>query len=93
MNTPHALLRRLPTETMAGREFIIRGRTEPASVARDVEIPMGPVLTAWWLVPLPECPDCGGRLVSAEVGSVPGARRCSECGSLFSVETAEGKDF
>ena len=39
---------------------------------------LGPVdpYGAWWLVPLPACPDCGGDLVWYEAGYVPGTRRC-----------------
>jgi hypothetical protein len=31
---------------------------------------------AWWEAPLPSCPDCGGDLVWAEAGNVPGTRNC-----------------
>ncbi len=31
---------------------------------------------AWYDVPLPPCPDCGGDLKWAESGNVPGTRRC-----------------
>ncbi|HUW12476.1 MAG TPA: hypothetical protein VM537_22310 [Anaerolineae bacterium] len=31
---------------------------------------------AWWLMPLPLCPDCGGDLVWWEAGYVPGTRAC-----------------
>lgn len=31
---------------------------------------------AWWEVPLPPCPDCGGDLVWYEAGYVPGTRKC-----------------
>jgi len=52
-------------------------------------IPMGPVTGAWWEIPLPDCPDCGGELVWYEAGYVPGTRKCTSCGSLFSVGTRE----
>lgn len=67
----HAYLRRLP---FASGEFCIRGEHVRGD---DVSIPMGPVTDAWWTVPLPPCPDCGGDLVWAEAGYVPGARRCA----------------
>ena len=31
----------------------------------------------------PACPDCGGQIVWAEAGRVPGSRQCSSCGSTF----------
>ena len=31
----------------------------------------------------PACPDCGGDLVWAEAGRVPGSRECGSCGSQF----------
>lgn len=31
---------------------------------------------AWWEIPLPQCPDCGGDLVWYEAGYVPGTRAC-----------------
>ena len=54
-----------------------------------LRIEMGPVTGAWWDVPLPACPDCGGVLVWAEAGYVPGTRACVNCGSLFSVQTVQ----
>lgn len=42
-----------------------------------MQIDMGPLLgRAWWEVPLPACPDCGGDLVWYEAGYVPGTRKC-----------------
>lgn len=40
------------------------------------DIVFGPITDAWWNVPLPPCPDCGGGLVWWEAGYVPGARKC-----------------
>lgn len=51
----------------------------------------GPGLSAWWEVPLPACPDCGGELAWSEFGGVPGERRCKGCDSLFVVETPGGR--
>ena len=31
----------------------------------------------------PSCPDCGGDVVWAEAGRVPGSRDCTSCGSEF----------
>ena len=38
----------------------------------DLCINMGRVTGAWYDVPLPPCPDCGGDLVWWEAGYVPG---------------------
>jgi predicted RNA-binding Zn-ribbon protein involved in translation (DUF1610 family) len=55
-------------------------------------VEMGPVTGAWYDVPLPACPDCGGEVVWAEAGYVPGTRQCTGCGSLFSVQTERVPD-
>lgn len=60
-----------------------------ADEVADVEMVAGPVITTWWEVPLPACPDCGGALIWAEAGLVPGARECAGCGSLFRAETRD----
>ena len=39
-------------------------------------VDMGPITGAWWEVPLPACPDCGGDLVWWEADYVPGTRKC-----------------
>jgi hypothetical protein len=31
---------------------------------------------AWWDIPLPLCPTCGGNLVWFEAGYAPGTRKC-----------------
>lgn len=41
-----------------------------------LDIDMGGIDGAWWTVPLPACPDCGGDLVWYEAGYVPGTRKC-----------------
>ena|SRR3990167_1223411 len=41
-----------------------------------LDLDMGPITGAWWDMPLPPCPDCGGDLVWYEAGYVPGTRRC-----------------
>lgn len=38
---------------------------------------------AWWEVPLPKCPICGGDLIWWEAGYVPGTRMCA--GSPISI--------
>ena len=54
-----------------------------------LRIDLGDVVGAWYEIPLPPCPDCGGTLVWAEAGYVPGTRQCTGCGSLFSVQTKQ----
>ena len=68
-------------------EHVVAGRYVDAEDVADVELLAGPCVGAWWDVPLPPCPDCGGGIVWAEAGYVPGARRCVACGSLFSAQT------
>jgi hypothetical protein len=65
------------------------GRDYVDAEGRDLELLAGPVVTTWWEVPLPACPDCGGSLAWAEAGLVPGARECSGCGSRFMVNTRD----
>jgi hypothetical protein len=67
---------------------IIRGERVDADKSNDLAIDLGPVTGAWWDVPLPPCPDCGGGLIIwHEAGYVPGTRQCVECQSLFHVRT------
>ncbi|HEX7080196.1 MAG TPA: hypothetical protein VF329_04210 [Gammaproteobacteria bacterium] len=68
---------------------LYRGTYVSADECSPVDIDMGtlPPNTAWWDVPLPPCPDCGGHMTWHEAGYVPGARKCVTCGSMFSVET------
>jgi hypothetical protein len=83
-------LRRLRTFT-AGDDAVsykVRGRYVGADNVEDVNVLAGPVTDSCWTVPLPPCPDCGGNVVWAEAGLVPGARECLRCGSLFSVTTS-----
>lgn len=53
----------------------IRGKT---TADDGLRLDLGPLQPgqAWWHVPLPACPDCGGDLVWFEAGYVPGARKC-----------------
>ena len=37
----------------------------------------------------PKCPDCGGIIIWAENGGVPGSRKCEGCGSRY-VDTTYG---
>lgn len=40
-------------------------------------VDLGPIGDrAWWEVPLPSCPKCGGDFVWYEAGYVPGTRKC-----------------
>jgi hypothetical protein len=72
-------------------------------------IDIGPVggdagATAWYEMPLPQCPDCGGDLVWYEAGHGPETRKCmgslnrtgahdpdGGCGSLFRVDCEGGR--
>lgn len=68
---------RLRHGTPGGARYRIRGELVPASDQADVSLPASaPAPCAWWDVPLPPCPDCGGELVWFEAGYVPGTRRC-----------------
>ena len=42
----------------------------------ELTIDMGAIAGAWWDVPLPACPDCGGDVVWYEAGFGPGTRKC-----------------
>lgn len=81
-----AVLQRLSMSD--GREYIycVKGALVEREKAGDILVVMGPITDAWWDVPLPQCPDCGGAVLCAEAGYAPGARQCNDCGSLFSVE-------
>lgn len=63
---------------------------------------------AWWDVPLPPCPHCGGAILWWEAGWVPGVRRCcgpeipdgsgwhdaaAGCGRIYRVWTWHGRVF
>jgi len=50
-----------------------------------LDVDMGPMDGAWWEVPLPPCPDCGGKVVRYEACCGPATRRCAACGSVFNV--------
>jgi hypothetical protein len=56
-------------------EYEVRVRGEMTE-DDGLEIDMGPVTGAWYEVPLPQCPDCGGDLHWWEAGYVPGTRKC-----------------
>jgi len=56
--------------------YVVRGEDVPCDEIDDVAIDAGPITGAWWEVPLPRCPDCGGDLVWYEAGYVPGTRKC-----------------
>jgi hypothetical protein len=46
---------------------------------------------AWWDIPLPLCPKCGGNLVWYEAGYVPGTRKCKTCRELYMVIVEDGR--
>ena len=58
---------------------------------REIDMGAIPERTAWWEIPLPKCPDCGGNVEWFEAGYAPGTRKCLGCGSMFSVQTADGR--
>jgi hypothetical protein len=92
-------------ELMSEHEVNVRGEM----VHDDgLAIDLGPVggttgHTAWHEMPLPQCPDCDGDLVTYEAGYAPSTRRCmglaSEgayvlnggCGSFFRVDCRDGR--
>ena len=63
--------------------FQISGNMVEASEENDVTLPYE---LSWELERFvyPDCPDCGGRILWAEAGGVPGTRRCEKCDSVFS---------
>ncbi len=68
----------------------VSGETVDFDSAPTVEIDMGSTEhppQAWWEIPLPPCPDCGGEIIWAEAGHAPGTRECTRCKSLFQCET------
>lgn len=82
----YGVMRRLMSsdgDVRVGRDHIYHEDAKP--VASD----MGLIRHSIWDLPLPACPDCGGEVVWAEAGLVPGARECTACGSRFTVETWE----
>lgn len=80
-----AFLKRLRFQ-MGGEEHCLYG-SNSRRPDDGLRVEMGPVTGAWYDMPLPACPDCGGTLMWAEGGYVPGARLCIECGAMFIVET------
>jgi len=88
---PRAVLRRLRCQRAGVDGFIVGGRWRSADNTERREVDMGPVGDgAWWELTLPPCPDCGGQLEHAEAGWVPGARQCSGCGAMWTVDTVRG---
>jgi len=73
---------------MSDYECLIEGELKEDN---GLKVDMGIVLTAWFDIPLPPCPDCGAGLAEAEAGHVPGSRKCQGCGSFFSVEVENGR--
>jgi hypothetical protein len=58
-------------------EYTVRIKGQPAD-EDDLEIDMGRLQLdqAWWQVPLPACPDCGGDIAWDETEYVAGTRKC-----------------
>ena len=76
--------------------FEICGKDVPATRKLDVDLIYhnrtvwhGGVGIPMHIDDYPACPDCGGEIVWAEAGRVPGSRKCDACGSTF-VDTAYG---
>lgn len=89
---PMAVLRRLCmySDSGMGMETFYRVGNRDVTDPTPVEQVFGPITNGWYDVPLPPCPDCSGKIVWAEAGYAPGARQCTSCGSMFSVETHHG---
>jgi hypothetical protein len=84
---PVAVLRRLPMQVDGEDVYDVRGETRSADDVADVEVIAGPITDAWYDVPLPRCPDCGGDVAWYEAGYVPGARKC--LGARIATEEGE----
>lgn len=74
--TRFAIVKRLKQLCGEEAEFFVAGTYWPATSENDVHLVAGQITEAWWAVPLPPCPDCGGDLGWCEAGMVPGARKC-----------------
>lgn len=75
---------------MSGYRVRISGKTTRDD-GYEADLPATEPNQAWHERPLPRCPDCGGEVVWAEAGNVPGTRACSECRSLFAVQSRDGR--
>lgn len=67
--------------------YQFQGDIVSADDVENVSIDMGVIgtLDSCWDLPLPQCPDCGGEIVWAENGYVPGTRECTKCHSIFAI--------
>jgi hypothetical protein len=65
----------MATRRMSGYTVRIKGQPGDED---DLEIDMGrlQVDQAWWELPLPPCPDCGGDIAWDETEYVAGTRKC-----------------
>lgn len=84
------VIRRERSYTDDSTFFVIRGEYVDADPSEDVELPIPSAPGGEYYNPVnagdagyPACPDCGGDLVWAEAGRVPGSRDCISCGSQF----------
>ncbi len=67
---------------------VYRGRYVSADEVPAVNVDLGwvPRDSAWWEAELPPCPDCGNAIACVDADDVPGARKCTGCGSVFVIE-------
>ena len=73
--------------------FLVMAESRPATPEHDVSIPVFADADGRIVGTHPKCPDCGGNIVWAEAGGVPGSRKCvgdgnhqwegDGCGSRF----------
>ena len=89
-------IRRERTYTRDKVWFEICGEDVPADRKLDVDLVYhnrtiwhGGIGLPMQVEDYPACPDCGGEIVWAEAGDVPGSRECDTCGSRY-VDTAFG---
>ena len=62
-------------------QAMIRGEITEGDGWETMVVPGG-----WEQLQTGTCPDCGGTWEWAEAGYVPGARKCRQCGSMFSAQ-------
>ena len=63
--------------------YVVRGKMVEADAADNTHVPIPEGADAAGPGDYPPCPDCGGHILWAENGGVPGTRECNGCGSKF----------